>query len=201
MPFFTTKIQYAPIIALLLFANLAFSQNKNTQSFPKPFIVKTNLLNLLAQKPTISFEKVFSQKFSAEISFVQGEVNNFLFTDHYAYKGIQLRFKRYFFPFQSGKLNPFSAVYLGNLQRHIQSEGRYFSDNYLFSYPSKDFFANSIRGGLSLGCTIITKNKLAVEILTSTGYGRYTTIYKADTNHKSKGYLDAQIWLSVGYSF
>jgi hypothetical protein len=201
MRFLLNTIRYVTIIFSLLFTIPAFTQNEDIKSFPKPFIVKTNLFSLLAQRPTFAIEKVFSKKFSAEFAFVQGHFNNILYRDYYAYNGFLLRAKRYFLPIEFAQLNPFAAVYLGNLKRHIQTEAGLIGTTGWFGYPSKDFFANSIRGGCSLGCTIITKNKIVVELLTSMGYGRYTKIYKEDINQQSKGYLDAQVWFSIGYSF
>ncbi len=200
MNYLPKKIQSSLIICCLFFSVKAFSQN-NLSSFPKPFIVKTNLFSFFAQRPTIAIEKVFSKKASIELAFVQGQFNNILFRDHYAYNGFLVRAKRYFLPIELAQLNPFAAVYMGNLKRTIQTEAGQIGSSSWFGYPSKDFSANSIRGGCSLGCTIITKNKIVVEFLTSMGYGRYTKVYKEDSNHSSKGYLDAQIWCSVGYSF
>ena len=74
----------------------AFSQD-HKRPLTKTLIVKTNLFNLLAQRPTITIEKPFSETFSAEVSFVQGVVNK-VFTDdyHYDYNGFLIRVKKYF---------------------------------------------------------------------------------------------------------
>ena len=68
-----------------------------TQSALKPLakrvIVKSNVLSLIAKRPTLSIEKVFSNTFSTELSFVQGQFNNILFTDHYDYNGFLMRAK------------------------------------------------------------------------------------------------------------
>lgn len=166
----------------------------------KRVIVKTNLLSLVAQRPTVTIEKVFSNRFSAEVSFVQGQFNNFLLTDHYDYNGFLARAKKYFTDLEFGSLSPYVALYVGNLKRNIQTT-RQVDNTGFWSYPSRDFSANSIRGGGSLGLSYISKSKIIVDGLASLGYGTYTRVYKPDVNRNSSGYLDAQVWLSVGYCF
>ncbi len=186
------------LLTLTFFLTLsAFSQDRK-RPLTKRVIVKTNLMNLLAQRPTLTIEKPFSKKFSAEISFVQGEVNDFLFTDHYDYNGFLLRAKKHFIDLDYGKISPYAALYIGNLKRNMQTTGQVDNTGF-FGYPSRDFSANSIRTGGSLGLTFIGKKKFVVDGLMSLGYGRYTKYYMPDTN--SRGYLDCQIWLSIGYCF
>lgn len=181
----------------LFIAFSAFSQ-KLERSWAKRVIVKTNLMNLLAHSPTLTIEKPFSQQFSAEVSFVQGKVNDIFFYDHYNYSGFLVRAKQYFEKLDYAKLCPYMALYLGNLKRNIQSVGS--TGNYgLFGYPSHDFSANSIRAGGSAGLTFVGKKKFVIDGLISLGYGKYTKYYKPEK--AAKGYLDGQFWLSVGYCF
>ena len=178
----------------------AFSQ-QTSRPLTKRVIVKTNLLSLVAQRPTVTVEKVFSSSFSAEVSFVQGQFNNFLFTDHYDYNGFLVRAKKYFTNLDFGSVNPYAAVYVGNLKRNIQTTGGQNGGSGWIGYPSRAFSANSVRGGGSLGLSYISKSKIIVDGLMSLGYGTYTKVYKLDVNRSSGGYLDAQVWLSIGYCF
>lgn len=187
------------IITLTFVTTSAFSQ-ETSRPLTKRIIVKTNVLSLLAQRPTISMEKAFNKTFSAEISFVQGQFNNFLFTDHYSYNGFLVRAKKHFRNLDLGAISPYAGVYVGNLIRNIQTSGH--TDNSgFFSYPSRNFSANSIRGGGSLGLSYFTKRKFVFDGQTSLGYGRYFKPYLPDPNTNSIGYLDAQVWLSIGYCF
>lgn len=166
----------------------------------KRIILKTNTLSLLAQKPTISAEKFLNETISFELSFVQGEFNNLLFTDHYDYRGVLARAKKYFTRPDFGMVASYGAIYAGNLRRNIHTAGQTDNSGW-FSYPSRDFSANSLRGGGSFGVTWITKSKIIVDGQTSLGYGRYLKINKSDPNTHSNGYLDIQLWLSIGYCF
>ena len=177
----------------------AFSQ-ETARPLTKRIIVKTNILSLIAQRPTITVEKAFSKTFSTEVSFVQGQFNNFLFTDHYDYNGFLVRAKKYFIDLDFGNVSPYTALYMGTLKRNIQTTGQVDNTGW-FGYSSRDFSANSLRGGGSLGLSYISKNKIIIEGLASLGYGKYTKIYKPDVNRNPSGYLDAQIWLSIGYCF
>jgi hypothetical protein len=57
---------YIFVLAVLVSAS-AFSQEK-PKPLTKRIIVKTNLLSLIAQRPTITIEKAFTKTFSAELS-------------------------------------------------------------------------------------------------------------------------------------
>lgn len=166
----------------------------------KRIVVKTNLLSLVAQRPTVTIEKFFSNSFSTEVAFVQGQFNNFLFTDHYGYNGFLVRAKKYFTELEFGSLSPYAALYVGNLKRNIQTTGQVDNTGF-WGYPSRDFSANSIRGGGSLGLSYLGKSKIIVDGLASLGYGRYMKVDKPDVNQNTTGYLDAQVWLSIGYCF
>jgi hypothetical protein len=177
----------------------AFSQ-KTSKPLTKRVIVKTNLLSIITHRPTITIEKIFTKTFGIEASFVQGEFNNFLLTDHYDYNGFLVRAKKYVNNIGYGKLSPYVAAYVGNLKRNIQTQGQ--TDNTgFFSYPSRDFMSNSIRFGGSFGLLYVTKGRIIIDQQTSLGYGRYLNLDKSNPSTYSNGYLDVQMWLSVGYCF
>lgn len=184
------------LIILLISSFTPAIGQKKMRHIEKSVIVKTNLLSLFAQKPTISVEKSLNRRISGEFSFVQGTFKNVLFTDHYDYKGFLLRIKRYFVNIESGTLCPYSAVYTGTLARHIQSAG-YTDNTGWFSWPSRDFKANSIRMGGSFGVSYMSKRNIFFDAQTSLGYGRY--LHRTDAT--SKGYPDVQLWLCIGYGF
>lgn len=163
-------------------------------------MVKTNLLSLAAQRPTLSVEKVFPSGVSAEVSFVQGHFSNFLLLDLYDYRGFLVRGKKYFTDFELGGVSPYAALYAGTLKRTVQITGQVDNTGF-FGYPSSDFSANSIRSGASLGLCYLSQHRVVVDGLASLGYGNYTKIYKPDSNGDLTGYIDAQVWLSVGYCF
>ena len=185
----------APIVFM---AAAAYAQE--ARPLTKTFIVKTNLLSLLAQQPTVSVEKVFRKNFSVEGSFVQGQFNHFLLTDHYDYNGFLVRVKKYFCHPGFGKMCPYAAVYAGSLQRNIQTKGQTISNGYL-GYPSRNFSANSARVGGSFGISWFTKNRIIIDYQNSLGYGRYLHLDTNDPDTYAKGYPDVQLWLSVGYCF
>jgi len=166
----------------------------------KRLIVKSNILSLVARRPTFSVEKLLPNRFSAELCFVQGQFNNILFTDHYDYSGFLLRIKKYSDDFRIGKINPFLGTYIGNLTRNIQTEGRTDNSGWV-GYPSRDFSASSIRAGATGGLTYFSKSRFVIEGLGSLGYGRYLNLDKSDPNTYRNGYPDLQVWLSFGYSF
>ena len=191
------------IIILTSLSAIAQVQGQETTSvrpLEKRLIVKTNVLSLIAQRPTVSVEKLFPNRLSAELCFVQGQFNNILFTDHYDYGGFLLRLKKFTDDFKFGQVNPFLGTYIGNLKRNIQTEGRTDNSGW-FGYPSRYFTANSIRAGGTFGLTYFAKSKFVIEGLGSLGYGRYLNLDKSDPNTNGNGYLDMQVWLSVGYSF
>lgn len=179
---------------------LPYSYSQETKPLEKRIVVKTNILNLIAGVPTFSLEKFLTKRTSIEASFVKGQFNNFLFTDHYDYTGFLIRTKIFVGEVTFGSLHPYGALYIGNLKRNIKTQGQS-NNNGWFGYPSRDFSANSIRGGGTLGLAFFSKNKFTIDGQGSLGYGRYIHIYTSDPNVYRTGYLDLQLWLSFGYCF
>lgn len=172
-----------------------FSQNKDFEK-PQTLLIKTNLLNLLAKGPSLSIEKFLNQTYSLEFTYMKGEFNNLLLTDHYDYSGFLIRGKRYFDVLKKGDFSSYAAVYTGLLRRNLYTVGRNDNTGFL-SYPGRDFSANSIRTGASLGESWLLKNNVVIDVQCSLGYGRYLNTDPSE----GTWYLDTQIWFSVGYCF
>lgn len=188
-------------LCLLLITGTAIAQKvTTTTTLDKKIIVKSNLLSLVAKRPTLSLEKVFKNRLSTELCYVQGEFNNILFTDHYHYSGFLLRIKKYANNFDVGKISPFIGGYAGNLKRNIYNKG-WVDNSGFISFPSRNFSANSVRGGGTMGFSYISKKKWVLEGLAGLGYGRYINYDRHDPNTYMGGYLDMQTWFSVGYCF
>ncbi|WP_026461488.1 DUF3575 domain-containing protein [Adhaeribacter aquaticus] len=164
------------------------------------WVVKTNVLSLIAKRPTISIEKFFGKSFSVEGSFVQGRFDDILLTDHYKYQGFLLRTKKYFTDLTYQTLSPYGGIYVGNLYRSIRTRGKSFDDMGFFGYSSREFSGHSIRGGGSFGLSYFTKSRINFDAQISVGYGRYLNLNLSDPNTYSKGHPDVQVWASIGYS-
>jgi len=190
------------IIALTFLVTASVNSQEITKPLTKRVIVKTNVLSLIAQRPTVSIEKAFGRTFSFEVSFVKGQFNNFFFTDHYDYNGFLLRAKKHFLLIDYGKVSPYGAAYIGNLKRAIQTQGQALGSGGYIGYPSRNFTGYSVRAGGSLCISYFSKNKILIEGQVSLGYGfYYKQLDKADPSNYSSGYLDTQLWLSIGYCF
>ena len=184
-------------IVIFFLATPVFCQSQKTKE-PETLMIKTNLLNLVGKGPSISFEKFLNKSFSLELTYMKGEFNDFLLTDHYDYNGFLLRGKKYFDVVKKKEITPYLGAYTGLLHRNINTIGH---NSGFFSYPSRDFSANSIRGGFSVGGLWLLKNNFLTDLQTSLGYGRYLNIDRTDPDTYSNGYLDVQVWVSVGYYF
>lgn len=180
-------------------SSCAFAQ-PGSKPLTKRVMLKTNVLSFIAQRPTFSVEKALSKTISAEVSFVQGTFNRVLFTDHYDYNGFLLRTKKYLVPLKARSVNPYAAMYIGTLRRHIQTKGWTNSNGY-FGYPSRNFSSNSVRGGGSVGVCFFSNSHIVIDHQVSVGYGRYLKLNKQDPNTYAAGYPDVQVWLSIGYCF
>ncbi len=190
-----------PSIILLfsLTTSVSYSQDRK-RIVSERVIIKSNLFNLLAKRPALSIEKAFNTSMSSEISFVQGKFNSVLFTDKYKYNGFLIRIKKHFNEMETSSLNPYLGIYAGNLKRDIQREG-YIDKSGFVGYSAKDFATNSIRSGASGGLSYITRNYFIFDMQTSLGYGRYFNVKRSNDKANAKGYLDAQLWFSLGYCF
>jgi hypothetical protein len=111
--------KYFIIIASL---NILLLQNAYCQikdGVNKKLIVKTNILNIVANKPTLTLEGIINNKTSIELSFIQGEFKNKLYTDYYGFNGYILRGKSFYNNIKIKKINPYLGAYIGNLKRTI----------------------------------------------------------------------------------
>ena len=163
-------------------------------------MIKTNLTNLIFNNPTISLEKFIVKSVSLEASMIQGNTSLIPFIDDYKYDGFLLRAKKFVNTPLYGNFSPYGAVYLGNLNRDIYYEG-YVDHTGFVVVASKKFKDQSIRGGGSAGLIYSTKSKIIFDAQTSLGYGKYLNRDKGFPTKHGGGYLDIQIWFSVGYGF
>jgi len=161
--------------------------------------VKTNLLNLVAQRPSFSIEKTFKQRYGLEFSYSTGELN---IGREYEYSGFLLRGKKYVYEIKQREITPFFGVYAGNLNKAIVSNNAYVHPTGFLSFGNnRNFKANSFRSGVNLGFVYIPAKRFLLETTTGLGYGKYFNVETFQATNAPKGYLDFQLWLSVGYRF
>lgn len=180
------------ILALLTSIKISIASAQE----PIGLIVKTNLLNLVAERPTISVEKTFAKKYGLELSYTSGEL---YIGQYYKYDGFLLRAKKYTREIKTRDAIPFYGAYVGNLSKKVEREAYY--ESWLFNKNRKDFEATSIRAGGNFGVLFIPKKGFTLEGTTGLGYGRYLKTYNYAQDPLPKGYFDIQFWLSIGYYF
>jgi len=183
------KIMY--MLSFILLATVIRAQE------PVGFEVKSNLLNLVAKRPSFSIEKTFSNKYGIELSYTSGELN---IGRYYKYDGFLLRAKKYSDEITPGELIPFYGLYVGNLNKTINRDG-YMDRTGFISFASRNFKANSIRAGGNIGFLFIPRKRFLLETTGALGYGRYFNITNYASNPNPNGYLDFQFWFSIGYIF
>jgi len=161
-------------------------------------LVKTNVLNALAKRPAISVEKTFKDKYGLELSYTTGELN---WGRDYEFNGFLLRAKIYADDIETNSLIPFYGLYVGNLNKQIVSKGEVDNTGFFSIGRTLNFDANSLRTGANIGFLFIPKKRFILEGTTALGYGKYFNVKNYITNPSPKGYLDFQLWFSVGYYF
>ena len=161
-------------------------------------LVKTNVLNALAKRPAISIEKTFDDKYGLELSYTTGELN---WGRDYKFDGFLLRAKIYSDKIETNAIAPFYGLYVGNLNKKILSNAEVDRTGFVSIGRNRNFEANSIRDGVNAGLLFIPKKRFILEGTTALGYGKYFNIKNYIPNPAPKGYLDFQLWLSVGYYF
>ncbi|WP_114783206.1 DUF3575 domain-containing protein [Botryobacter ruber] len=173
-----------------------------SEPFGSKWIVKTNVLNLVAKRPTISIEKNFTKSFSLEGSFVHGHFNYIPFVGYYEYNGYLLKAKKYHMELDYGILIPYSGIYAGSLHRTIETAGEVWGGPVsVIGWRARKFQGHSIRGGGSFGLTYFTKSQINFDGQISLGYGRYLNLDLSDPNTYSKDHPDVQFGASIGYCF
>ena len=76
------------LFIFILFAHLSFAQDQPNS------MVKTNIVNLVAKRPTIAIEKTFSNRYGLELAYTSGEIKNLGYRDYLHYEGFLLRAKK-----------------------------------------------------------------------------------------------------------
>ena len=180
---------------LLLF--LFIAKNGIAQK-PYGIFLKTNLLNLVAKRPSFSIEKTIALKYGLELSYNTGVLN---WGRDYEYNGFLLRAKMYAYEIKQHEITPFFGIYTGNLNKTIVSNNAYVHPTGYLSFGNdRNFKANSIRSGINIGFLYIPAKRFFLETTTGIGYGKYFNIETFQGSDAPKGYLDFQLALSVGYS-
>lgn len=184
---------FLSLLLILFVANATIAQK------PIGIYVKTNLLNLVAKRPSFSIEKTITQNYGLELSYTSGELN---WGRDYEYNGFLLRGKMYLYEIKQHEITPFFGIYAGNLNKKIISNNAYVHPTgYLSFGNNRNFKANSIRSGINLGFLYIPTKRFLLETTTGLGYGKYFNVETYQGKDAPKGYLDFQLWLSIGYSF
>src|SRR5438034_1335129 len=127
------------ITLLLLLVKFFSLAQTTTRPLTRRVIVKTNVLSLIAQQPTISVEKAFSKTFSTELSFVQGQFNNILLTNHYDYQGFLIRAKNISRNFSANSIRTGGTLGLSYFSKRTDFQCRYRSD---FKHPGVSVVEN-----------------------------------------------------------
>ena len=159
--------------------------------------VKTNLLNLVAKRPSFSIEKTFNNKYGLELSYTTGELN---WGRDYKYDGFLVRGKWYARKINIDEITPFLGIYAGNLNKTIISNNAYVHPTGFLSFGNnRNFKANSIRSGINMGLLYLPTKRFLIETTTGLGYGKYLNLETLEGMDAPKGYLDFQLWISFGY--
>lgn len=183
------------VILIMLLSIISF--RIHSQDRPG-LLVKTNVLNALAKRPAISVEKTFSDKYGLELSYTTGELN---WGRDYKFNGFLLRAKIYADDIETQSLIPFYGLYVGNLNKQIVSTGSVDNTGFFSIGRTLNFHANSFRTGANIGFLLIPKEHFFLEGTTALGYGKYFNVKNYISNPAPKGYLDFQLWFSLGYYF
>ncbi len=164
-------------------------------------LIKTNVLNLVAKRPTIAVEKIFSNLYGLELAYSSGQIKNFVNLDDYQYEGFLLRAKKYIHPVKKREANAFYGAYFGSMNKRVVSHGTVDHTGFFSWGRDRDFKANSLRYGGTFGVSFIPGKHFLLEGLTGLGYGDYDHVQNNLQNKLPGGYFDFQLWLSIGYSF
>ncbi|WP_412468602.1 hypothetical protein [Pedobacter sp. KLB.chiD] len=183
------------LILAILYSKAIFAQQR------AGWIVKTNVLNLVAKRPTLSLEKTFADLYGLEAAYTSGELTNFGYRDYYHYDGFLLRAKKYIRPVKNKEANAFYGAYFGNLNQTVVSHGKVDNTGFFSWGHDRDFKANSLRYGGTFGVSFIPGKHFLLEGITGLGYGDYYHVQNNLQNKLPGGYFDFQLWLSIGYSF
>ncbi|WP_316807939.1 DUF3575 domain-containing protein [Pedobacter agri] len=183
---------------LALFLTVSLAAMVRSQEYVG-LAVKTNLLSLVAKRPSFSVEKTFKQRYGLEFSYATGKLN---IGREYEYSGFLLRGKMYAYEIKKREITPFFGAYIGSLDKTIVSNNAYTHPTGFLSFGNvRNFKANSFRSGVNLGFVYIPGKRFLLETTTGFGYGKYFDVETFQGSYAPKGYFDFQLWLSVGYRF
>lgn len=179
------------------FTILFFVITYYTNAQLKGTFIKTNLLNLSLNRPSIQIEQQVNANQSFQIHFATGKANWLPFTDYYSFKTIDAEYRFYTL---NQRLNGFFiAPYAKWIERNIYREKTEAGPYNIFGNDERNFTGAAIAAGARTGFQYLIKNKWSLELETGLGYGKY---YKqsdvSNPSKKSGGFLDFTFQFSVG---
>jgi hypothetical protein len=181
---------------LLLFVFFSFQDsNSNAQNFS----IRTNILNLIAKGPSVTFGKYLKNNSEALLTFSSGHFAPFLADDYYKYSTVHIEYRKKNGYYLWGKF--YYGGYLRFINKRIITEGYVAGPYGIFSKEARNFIGNGISIGLSTGTEWKINKRWILDFNNLIGAGKYVTQVDYAAHDKISFFLDARIALQIGYKF
>ncbi len=182
-------------IFTLLFIQLAFCSN----TFSQGYSIRTNLFNLAAKGPSLTFGKYSKNNSQILFTYSTGHFSPFFREDYYKYSTLHIENS-----WESGFLlggETYLGGYIRYINKRIITEGYTAGPYNLFSKESRNFIGNGISLGITNGIEWEINQSLLIDLNILLGAGKYVNQIDYAAHDKISMFLDTRIALQIGYRF
>lgn len=183
-----------PLLVLSLLFTVFYSK-----AFSQDYSVRSNLLNLIAKGPSVTFGKNIKEHAEVLLTYSEGGFSPFLTVDSYKYKTIHSEYR--WKDIHYSKWQSYYGGYLRYIHKRIFAAGYDAGPYGIFSKAERNFIGDGISIGLTSGVEYSISNRWLLDSNILFGAGKYLSQKDYAAHDKIPMFLDTRIALQLGYRF
>jgi hypothetical protein len=166
--------------------------------------IRTNLLNLAAKGPSVTFGKSIGDRSEILLTYSLGKFSPFLTEDFYRYFTAHIEYRKKddtYSNFIVSNLYFYYGGYLRYIHKRILSQGYDAGPYGIFAKEPRNFVGSGLAAGLTMGYEWAVNDRWLIDLNTLLGAGKYLSQVDYSGHNAINLFLDTRIALQLGYRF
>lgn len=184
---------------ILLLIILIFEGGFSSEVLSQNNSIRTNLLNLVAKGPSLTFGKSIKKHSEILLTYSLGSFSPFFTEDFYKYSTVHAEYRRKEISYS--KLQFYYGYYLRYIHKRILSAGYTAGPYGIFSKEPRNFIGDGMSTGLTSGVEWSINKRWLIDFNTLFGGGKYLSQIDYASHDKISFFLDTRIALQLGFRF